>query len=1279
MPLSMPADPRLQQATPQVTPLDPGDPVAQTLAAMQQQGALPADSPAQAHLPAEAHVQGLIQNLMSNSIASQDSSIGSRALAAIVDMLDAGKHGVQSMMGTDQAEMDQAFETLAAKMPAPRTSDILMGPQGMSRYVLEMLTRGETDRRWSPETVKIAGNIATDPSTLFGVGLFRGLATGAAKAGAPRMVQATLKAAQAGDELSVQGMGALADGIIKLVQTGLVPANKTLSTLLPELPKWTEYAKKTAAMNDALQWLEHRQLDLNTLQSGFQQGSLTMQDVMEQLPRAMQSTVDPAHLELAITRMPPTTTAGAVAKWATSVKNPTADRGVAYENYKRWLLQDMGLANPAGARNFYNKFTDWWKQQALASISYLEQNAKGGLLGAMLTTGPGGAARTAADLFDNAGNILRGAPFNTKDALDLSKRANVPIPASLHEQADRALNAQVGPSSVVNLLGTRAKDVIGGAALGAGSAEMTDQNPVVGALLGGVTMGALPQIGQRLRRSSQGIETVLRERGWVEGMTKELADDVLRMNDEIARILTSPGATGSSARTTTTTLPGTPAQVIGTAAPAAASARGGMANVAQNLYHATDAQSALALVQNNGPDALRNLRVANVPVTTTSTTAPVTIQFGRLDQLQGQAMRGTKSAFRINSSAVPAAEVVEKVTFSKAAATDTNVLNGFRGLGWNENKLRGGVVEFENPNIIPWQSNVRQVPGTPPTTVTSTVGTPNAPVSQQFVDRLASMIAGREGQVDPNIVRQVLLQSTRVTPQKVEEATRVLDDALYQASRGGVAKSNEFNFDYQNLSPFERAVTSVAPFATWYLKAVPFFTKQGLQHPVLGSLLAEETRASADTREKRGLPGRFTGTIPNQAQGALLSALVGRPRDAFNNPLAALLPFAGLERSLNNAQYDEDMDPTMKVIKIALDQLGVNPLVASGLRVGGFGLYDMNDPSNPNFLRWGAPLAGATALASRGVEAMTGQNLGWNVDINAGLRKGEELLRETGDAATHRGQGRQVQDTQELAIERRVDELALKATGQPIGSNEPAVAPYVRARREKSGPIWDQARNEIAQERGVQSIAGFVAPDLRPDAILSPEEGAVRGARGKALIDAELSRTLDTAAEKDPKGRPDDKTVAAFRTALDSIKQTTGEPIPQIALDAIASPTNESLNWLSKEIYHWQVENDPLMQGYGAGGSMEERRIANDTSAMAQAGVGLDPALMQTLVGQNRAQAMAQGNLRGSGPIAATKKVATQERDLIKKQDPLMEEYLTWKITHPGLEVADFLKEKYRR
>jgi hypothetical protein len=1090
---------------------DPNDPVTQALAAMPP-GSIPEQAPVHETMPAESHVQSLMQNLLHNSGQVGDSSILMRVLAGLGDVLDAPRHAVQSLAGTDQNQMDERYNQIAQNVPAPSSTQMLqMAMSGMTGqgvigphdFLYQMLAGQDTGRRWSPTTVKVAGDVATDPMSYIGVGLFKGLAKAGAKAGAPVAIQKGLQAAQAGDEAAAAALGAIGDMFIKGVQMKVftVP-NKILAHYFPDLVKWTDYAHNTSAMGDALQWLDHKGLDMNVVQSGLAQGAMTMQDVWGLLPTTLRQRVDPRQLEMALTRMPASTSARNPSSWLKTA-NPTQDVGVAYANYKKWLQADMGLDDPGRAATFYTHFTDWWKQQALGSLSTILNNAKSGALGSLLTSGPGGAARTVADLVDNAGNILAGRQFTVKRAEDLAKQLDVAIPSSLHETASAALASNTGSSATKNLFGSQLRDVGVGAGVGALGAYEDDQNPLAGALVGGATMAGLARIAPRLRKSFQGVETVLREGAWHEGVSRELVN----------------------------------------------------------------------------------------------------------------------------------------------------------GMSDMENMLIGAMIH----------------------------GRPGKTIGQRTLDDVASMVRSTNGAVNPQVALTYL--NTRGVPQATQDlAAHALDDLFQHYSERGIAASNKFNFDYQDLSPVERVLTQVFPFSTWYLKAVPFFTEQGFKHPVLANLVGAKAETSAQMQDERGLPTRFAGTLPDQTQSALLSKLIGRPLQAFHDPLSAMFPLAGAAHDIQSAQFDDQQGGIGQMLSAlaGASGLGVNPLISSAAQIAGVTPNsEMGAPSNSSFLRVGNAEGGATALASRGVEAVTGKNPGYYLNPNRGIEAIIDSIREAGDAVRHGGQGRQVTDPMELAIERRVDELALKQTGKPVGSDDAAVAPYLRAKVSKTGPIWQQAANEVHQERGTQGLLGFVSSDLRPDAILTPEEASIRDAKQGALIEPGMAHQITQAASKDPNGMADPKVVAQVKAAADAVVAQTGGQMPQAVMDHLATPTNANVAWVSGQIYDWQTEQAPLMQGYGSGGNPEQRRISNEIGMMGHAGEDMTPEQQQAQVAANQARGIARvgtaanPSLRGTGPLQAAQAIPGQDRAGILAQDPLLAEYLKWRDTNPGKKLEDFLLEKY--
>jgi hypothetical protein len=57
--------------------------------------------------------------------------------------------------------------------------------------------------------------------------------------------------------------------------------------------------------------------------------------------------------------------------------------------------------------------------------------------------------------------------------------------------------------------------------------------------------------------------------------------------------------------------------------------------------------------------------------------------------------------------------------------------------------------------------------------------------------------------------------------------------------------------------------------------------------------------------------------------------------------------------------------------------------------------------------------------------------------------------------------------------------------------------PTCSARRTQSGPLWERAKAEVELEKGVQAISGFVSQGIQPQAILTPEEAAIRKAKAE--------------------------------------------------------------------------------------------------------------------------------------------------------------------------------------
>jgi len=118
---------------------------------------------------------------------------------------------------------------------------------------------------------------------------------------------------------------------------------------------------------------------------------------------------------------------------------------MAYTEYQRWLRRDMGLDDPSRFAQWYGKFTDWWKGQALASLNYPLQNILGGaamgqMAGVSLprhwpklpptwtTSQPGAASRPRARQNCPTRQACRSPPHCMRWRIVPSPRHRVPAP-----------------------------------------------------------------------------------------------------------------------------------------------------------------------------------------------------------------------------------------------------------------------------------------------------------------------------------------------------------------------------------------------------------------------------------------------------------------------------------------------------------------------------------------------------------------------------------------------------------------------------------------------------------------------------------------------------------------------------------------------------------------------------------------------------------------------------------------------------------------------------------
>jgi hypothetical protein len=188
-------------------------------------------------------------------------------------------------------------------------------------------------------------------------------------------------------------------------------------------------------------------------------------------------------------------------------------------------------------------------------------------------------------------------------------------------------------------------------------------------------------------------------------------------------------------------------------------------------------------------------------------------------------------------------------------------------------------------------------------------------------------------------------------------------------------------------------------------------------------------------------------------------------------------------------------------------------------------------------------------------------------------------------------------DLQTARIYQRLYEMSIEQNGgTPPPEGSALAAPWVRAARQRSGPLWDAAAADVARERGLRSLNSFALPSiLTPSAVLGDTEAALRQARSAPILDGKLVRRLHTAATQTPDAPVSEGIVAQLEDMAWQIARGTGRgevvalhPELQSRLD---HPTARNV-W---QVYQWlaeaDVRNNPLARGYPESGSPEKQQL----------------------------------------------------------------------------------------
>jgi hypothetical protein len=504
-----------------------------------------------------------------------------------------------------------------------------------------------------------------------------------------------------------------------------------------------------------------------------------------------------------------------------------------------------------------------------------------------------------------------------------------------------------------------------------------------------------------------------------------------------------------------------------------------------------------------------------------------------------------------------------------------------------------------------------------------------APVETKSV---LDAIRQSEGLIGPSQVQALLREAglDSATALRVSEQWR---QALRAASDEGVELANTIHFDYTNLSNFEQFARTWLPFSTWAFKAFPFFLRHLVQRPVLLTTLLAIQEESERQVQAGGLTDRFRGALAFSPLDYVWSAILGRWNEdgspgvrVYMNPLRGLLPFSDTARNLLDRPNETPVETALRIPQ-AFGLPGPHPLIDAGLRTTGL----LGDAPPRGYIRAGGPLAGLGALA--------GVNEGRGIDLNAPLQRLEAGIR---TAAT----GQQPADLDLIRTLKRIDELAVEA-GTTTTAGGGRAAPFILAKATRAGPIWEEARRQVAQEQGLRSLSGFASQFVTPQAVASSTELEILGARAAVPVERRTLRLVAEAARRAPDAVLPAPVVEEVRQASLELSKARwlegslpeGQQPPEVEAllsDPTARNVQQVLTWMGLE----QGNQNPLTRAYGQAGGTDKQQL--------QALLSLYRSLPAQILGDPRYQGIDLAGLERLGAF----------QQAFERTDPLIQQYI---------------------
>jgi hypothetical protein len=554
----------------------------------------------------------------------------------------------------------------------------------------------------------------------------------------------------------------------------------------------------------------------------------------------------------------------------------------------------------------------------------------------------------------------------------------------------------------------------------------------------------------------------------------------------------------------------------------------------------------------------------------------------------------------------------------------------------------------------------------------SRVATGPTPTSNPAtLDSIKAFIEQRGGFVHPDWLSENLQRAgiSSKTAQSVGAAWRTMLDG---ASKEGEDLAGRIHVDYENLNNFEQFMAAMAPFSTWANKMTPFYAEHVLTKPSVLFSLMDYMRMTEQSRQSQGLPNRFIGTVEDPTVNSLVSAILGRPIRLAWNPIRGFMPFADVGRLASAAPSEDNAFATAYKL---LTSLGPQPHPLAELALRSAGAFGTGEPAPPLFS------FGNRVLAATGV------------DLNLPGERGEQALRRMISG------GRTPSDMDTFAIDRKVQELAIRNLGHVPRQGDPASDKYLQARISQAGPIWDEAKKEYRQEQTVRSVFSLGGQTFSPQATLTPEEAQIRAARrtpeqgGQRLevdpqrypfLNDKIDLLLVQGKTNDP--MPKDLAYPIKELAIKAFGPTenweqqfgpTGKQIKQFYDDG----TVGSLNYLYDMIKRSQILSKPEMAGYSGGMSPEETQLSAQLAAWNNPGSlvqNLSPDAQEALTKawftyQNAGPAIGSRLLQDKSATGYWLQQAKAARDNYRGGNPMLDQYLNYLAAKPQGNMQDFL------